>query len=108
MTYGAPRGAGDVPSYLTAIRGGRTPTDDLIREMTRRYERIGWSPIIERTAAQAAALEAELGPGFRAAAGMRYSKPTIADAVQTLAASGAERLIGVVMSPQWSPLIMGG
>ena len=108
MTYGAPRGRADVPSYLAAIRGGRPPTDDLVTEMTRRYERIGWSPIIERTVAQAEALERELGPAFRVAAGMRYSAPTIADAVEALASAGADRLVGIVMSPQWSLMIMAG
>ena len=108
MTYGAPRTREDVAPYLAKIRGGKTPADDLVAEMTRRYERIGWSPIVERTVAQAEALERELGPGFRAAAGMRYSAPTIADAVGSVANAGADQLIGIVMSPQWSPMIMAG
>lgn len=108
MTYGAPRGRDEVGPYLARVRGGKTPTDDLVAEMTRRYERIGWSPIVERTTSQAEALERELGAGWRVAAGMRYSPPTMADAVATLVAAGAERIVGIVMSPQWSPLIMGG
>jgi ferrochelatase len=108
MTYGAPRGRADVPSYLAAIRGGKAPTNDLVAEMTRRYERIGWSPIVERTLAQAEALERELGPDFHVAAGMRYSTPTIGDAADVLDAVGVERLVGIVMSPQWSAMIMGG
>jgi ferrochelatase len=39
---------------------------------------------------------------------MRYSPPTISEAVKTLAAAGARRIVGIVMSPQWSPVIMGG
>ena len=108
MTYGAPRGPSEVAPYLAAIRGGRTPAEDLVAEMTRRYERIGWSPIIERTRAQADALQRELGEGFAVAAGMRYSRPTIADAVRELANADARRLVGIVMSPQWSPMIMSG
>ena len=108
MTYGAPRARADVPGYLAAVRGGKPASDELVAEMIRRYERIGWSPLIERTVAQAAALERELGPDFRVAAGMRYSEPTIADAARSLEDAGAERIIGIVMSPQWSPMIMGG
>jgi len=108
MTYGAPRGRDEVGPYLARIRGGKTPTDDLIAEMTRRYELIGWSPIVERTVAQAEALERELGDGWLVVAGMRYSPPTIGEAVGTLAVASAERIVGIVMSPQWSPLIMGG
>jgi ferrochelatase len=108
MTYGAPRGRTDVASYLAQIRGGQPASDDLVAEMTRRYERIGWSPIVERTVAQAEALERELGPEWRVAAGMRYSMPTIAEAVEVLASAGVDRIGGIVMSPQWSSTIMGG
>src|SRR6266545_4093071 len=108
MTYGAPRTPADVPAYLAKIRGGKQPTEDLVREMTRRYERIGWSPLIERTIAQAEALERELGAACRVAAGMRYSTPAIADAVRMLADVGVDGIVGIVMSPQWSPTIMGG
>lgn len=108
MTYGAPRTPAGVASYLTRVRGGRTPADDLIRDMTERYQQIGWSPIVERTVAQAEALEAELGSEWRAAAGMRFSIPTIGEAVEVLAATGVERLIGIAMSPQWSPTLMSG
>jgi ferrochelatase len=108
MTYGAPRGTDEVASYLAKVRGGKRPDDALVAEMTRRYERIGWSPLIERTVAQARALERALGRGWRVAAGMRYSAPTVADAVEGLVWSGAERIVGIVMSPQWSPQLMGG
>lgn len=106
MTYGAPRTRDEVAPYLSRIRGGRPVDDALVAEMTRRYETIGWSPIVERTAAQAAALERELGAGWRVAAGMRYSAPSIRDALDALGA--VDRVVGIVMSPQWSPAIMGG
>ncbi|HVR88022.1 MAG TPA: ferrochelatase [Candidatus Limnocylindria bacterium] len=106
MTYGAPRDHADLPRYLAQVRGGRTPDESLLAEMRRRYARIGGSPLVRITEAQAAALEALLGPAFRVRAGMRYSDPTIADRAREL--SGAERVVGVVMSPQWSPLLMRG
>jgi ferrochelatase len=108
MTYGAPHGDGDLPRYLAAVRGGRPASDELVAEMRRRYGRIGGSPLVRITKAQAAALEAFLGDGSVCAAGMRFSDPTIAAAAADLVARGATHLIGIVLSPQWSPLLMGG
>jgi ferrochelatase len=106
MTYGAPRDDADLPAYLARVRGGRAPDDALVAEMRRRYARIGGSPLVRITEAQATALEAALGPGHRVRAAMRYSEPTIAERARELA--GADRVVGIVMSPQWSPTLMRG
>jgi ferrochelatase len=108
MTYGAPHDDDDLPRYLAAVRGGRPAPEELVHEMRRRYARIGGSPLVRITRAQAAALEAALGDGYACAAGMRFSDPAIADAARDLVARGARHLIGVVLSPQWSPHLMGG
>jgi ferrochelatase len=108
MTYGAPAGAADLPRYLAAVRGGREADQALVTEMGRRYALIGGSPLIARTLEQAAALERALGPDFAVAAGMRFSEPSIGESVATLADREASRLIGICMSPQWSPLLMSG
>ena len=111
MTYGAPRDhldRADVAGYLARVRGGREPSAELVAEMQARYARIGGSPLIAITAAQAAALEAALGDGHRVAAGMRFSDPSIAAAVRDVVARGAATLVGICLSPQWSPLLMGG
>jgi ferrochelatase len=108
MTYGAPRDDADVPRYLAAVRGGREPAPDLVVEMRWRYELIGGSPLVSITRAQAAALEAALGVGHVVAAGMRFSDPSIGDAARDLIQRGADRLVGICMSPQWSPRLMGG
>ena len=106
MTYGAPRDDAELPAYLARVRGGRAPDDALVAEMRRRYERIGGSPLIRITEAQAAALDAALGPDYRVRAAMRYSDPAIADRARELA--DADRVVGIVMSPQWSPTLMRG
>src|SRR5947207_7107103 len=106
MTYGAPDGDADVPRYLAAVRGGRPADDELVAEMRRRYARIGGSPLIRLTVAQATALEQLLG--VPCAAGMRFSEPSIAAAAHDLVARGVTYLVGIVLSPQWSPLLMGG
>jgi protoporphyrin/coproporphyrin ferrochelatase len=108
MTYGSPRDLDDVEAYITRVRGGRAPGADLLAEFRRRYDVIGMSPLIEITRGQAAALEAALGRDYRAAAGMRFSDPSVADAVSDLLARGADRLLGLILSPQYSPLLMGG
>jgi protoporphyrin/coproporphyrin ferrochelatase len=106
MTYGAPRDADDVPAYLGRVRGGNV-SDELVREMTRRYRIIGGSPLVRITAEQAAALERELGEGFQVRAAMRFSEPTIERVVAELAPQ-VDELVGVVLSPQWSDHLMGG
>ncbi len=108
MTYGAPRDDADMPRYLAAVRSGREPAPELVAEMRRRYALIGGSPLVRITRAQAVALEAELGGDCVVGAGMRYSEPSISEAVRDLVERGAERLVGICMSPQWSPRLMGG
>lgn len=108
MTYGAPQDDADVPRYLAAVRGGREPEAELVAEMRRRYALIGGSPLVRLTFAQAAALEKELGPDHVVGAGMRYSQPSIDAAVRDLVERGADRIVGICMSPQWSFRLMGG
>jgi protoporphyrin/coproporphyrin ferrochelatase len=113
MTYGSPATLDDIPTYLTNIRGGRAPDEALINEFRRRYELIGGSPLVRITREQAAALQEELnrqypgGPTFHVVVGMRFAPPFIADVVPE-ASSDVSQLIGVIMSPQYSPIIMGG
>ena len=108
MTYGSPRtlDRADVGDYLARIRGGREPDDELLDEFTRRYQVIGGSPLIEITKAQAAALETSLG--WPARVGMRFSAPTIADGIRELAGRGVGEIAAIILSPQFSPLLMGG
>jgi len=113
MTYGSPTTLDDIPTYLKNVRGGRPADEALITEFQRRYRLIGGSPLLRITREQAAALQEELnrqhadGPEFHVVAGMRFAPPFIADVVPE-AAAGAQQLIGVIMSPQYSPIIMSG
>lgn len=108
MTYGSPAtlDRADVGEYLARIRGGRAADDELLDEFTRRYAVIGGSPLIPITRAQASALEAQLG--WPAAAGMRFSEPSISDALGVLAERGVTDVAAIILSPQYSPLLMGG
>ena len=108
MTYGSPTDSADVDRYLRAVRGGREPDPELLAEFRRRYEVIGGSPLIPLTMRQAAGLEAALGDGTRVLAAMRFSEPSIATALAALAAEGIRQVVGIILSPQYSPLLMGG
>ena len=112
MTYGSPAAdLHDLPAYLAAVRGGREPSDELVAEFRRRYELIGGSPLIPITRAQAEAVQELLRAeevDASAAAGMRFSAPTIADALRDLSDRGCETVSAIVMSPQYSELLMSG
>jgi len=108
MTYGSPRDLDDVGAYITRVRGGRAPDDALLAEFRRRYAVIGMSPLIEITLRQASGLEAVLGQGFKVAAGMRFSEPSVSAAVSEVVSRGAQQLIGLILSPQYSASLMGG
>src|SRR5580658_6383284 len=108
MTYGSPATLEDIPDYLRNIRGGREPEDALVAEFRRRYGLIGGSPLLSITNEQAAALEAALngladGNFYNVVAGMRFSPPLIADVVRA-AAPESGRVLGIIMSPQFSPI----
>jgi protoporphyrin/coproporphyrin ferrochelatase len=113
MTYGSPATLDDIPTYLKNVRGGRPADEELITEFRRRYKLIDGSPLLSITREQAAALQKELnsqypeGPAYHVVAGMRFAPPFIADLVPEIA-MGAQQLVGVIMSPQYSPIIMSG
>jgi protoporphyrin/coproporphyrin ferrochelatase len=113
MTYGSPASLDDVYAYMKNVRGGREPEQELVTEFKRRYHVIGGSPLLRITREQATALEAALnrrhadGPVFRVTAGMRFAPPYIRD-VAPAVGSDAEVLVGVIMSPQYSPILMRG
>jgi ferrochelatase len=96
----------DIRAYLARVRGGREPDTELVDEFTRRYEVIGGSPLIRITQDQAAALADSLG--WPVEVGMRFSAPSIADGMRALAERGVQDVAAIVLSPQFSPLLMGG
>jgi ferrochelatase len=108
MTYGSPSSLEreDIAAYLARIRGGRVADPELVDEFTRRYRLIGGSPLIEITRGQAAALASSLG--WPVEVGMRFSEPSILAALAALAKSGVTSVVAIVLSPQYSPLLMGG
>ena len=111
MSFGSAAAIADVPAYLERIRGAPAPAE-VVEEMQRRYRVIGGSPLTRITGEQAEALEARLNGreegAYRVAIGMRNAPPFIADALESLAAEGARHMVCLILSPQYSPIIMGG
>ncbi len=106
MAYGSPSRIEDVPAYLDDVRGGRPVAQCAVDELVERYRRIGVSPLTEITERQRAGLERALGlPVFT---GMKHWEPRIADAAARALATGATRIVGLVLAPHDSRLSIGG
>jgi protoporphyrin/coproporphyrin ferrochelatase len=112
MTYGSPAAdLHDIGDYLAAVRGGRPAPDEVVTEFRRRYEVIGGSPLIPITREQAASVAERLRSDrvdAAATVGMRFSEPSITAGLRELADLGCEAVSAIVMSPQYSELLMAG
>lgn len=107
MAYGTPASLDEVEAYYTDIRGGRTPSRELIDELTARYRAIGGrSPLLEITRAQAAGIQERLG-GIDSYVGQKHAAPSIPDAVRAMAADGVEEAVGLVLAPHYSDMSVG-
>ena len=112
MAYGTPRSREEILPYYTDIRRGRPPTDELLAELTARYEAIGGlSPLAALTEAQRAAIQRNLDalqPGrFRVTLGLKHAHPMIEEAVAEIAGVGTERIVGLVLAPHFSSYSIG-
>lgn len=112
MTYGSATTSKDVPEFLRHVYH-REPDPEVVAEFKRRFDLIGSSPLIEITIAQAKALQSELdeqfGDGsYLVEAGMLHSEPSIDHAVSRLIKGGCQKIRGLLLSPQYSSIIMGG
>ncbi len=106
MAYGGPNNLEEVEPYLMDVRGYRPTAPEIVHEVRERYHEIGGrSPILERTWAQAHALESALntnGQNFKAFVGMRHWHPFIKDTLAEMCNQRIERAVGLVMAPHYS------
>ncbi|HLO33741.1 MAG TPA: ferrochelatase [Anaerolineales bacterium] len=106
MAYGGPNNLEEVEPYLMDVRGYRPTSPEIVHEVRERYREIGGrSPILERTWAQANALESSLNGNeqqFKAFVGMRHWHPFIRDTLAEMCNQGIERAVGLVMAPHYS------
>jgi protoporphyrin/coproporphyrin ferrochelatase len=109
MAYGSPERLEDVPAYYADIRGGRPIAPEHLDDLVDRYRSLGIedsNPLNAITERTRRALEHELAlPVFT---GMKHWTPHIADAVDAAIATGAGRLVGLVLAPHYSRLSIAG
>jgi ferrochelatase len=106
MAYGGPNSLEEVEPYLLDVRAFRPTPTEVVAEVRARYAAIGGrSPILERTEAQARALQAALdgnGHPFVTLVGMRHWRPRIRTALAHFDVMGAGGVVGLVMAPHYS------
>ncbi|MCK4900371.1 MAG: ferrochelatase [Anaerolineales bacterium] len=111
MAYGGPNSLDDVEPYLLDVRHYRQTSQEIVDEVRERYREIGGrSPILERTRAQANALESELnsqGEHIKVFVGMRHWYPFISQALADMSAAGIQKAVGLVMAPHYSRMSVG-
>lgn len=115
MTYGLPATLDDIPTHLKNIRGGRPTDETLIAEFRRCYRLIEGSGLTTATHPSRASdsvasgfeLAASWWSGFHVVAGMHFGAPLIADVAPEIKAF-IHQVISVILSPQYSPIIMSG
>jgi len=105
LAHGAPSRLEDIPAFLLNVREGRKLPDAAVNEIVRRYNLIGGSPLLLRTALQAALLAKLLR--HRVYLGMRNWKPFISEAVVKIKADGVERIVALCLAPQNSRTSIG-
>jgi ferrochelatase len=99
IALGGPQSLEEVGPFMAAFMGRPAPPP-VVAAVVERYTLIGGrSPLPELVKAQAAALERELGDGFRVYEGFRYSNPTIDDSFDRAVRNGADCVVGLSMSP---------
>jgi ferrochelatase len=106
MAYGGPETLEDVEPYLMDVRGYRATAPEIVHEVRERYREIGGrSPLLERTRAQANAIQSALnehGLDFKVFVGMRHWHPFIQDTLADMRAQSIARSVGLVMAPHYS------
>ncbi len=112
MAYGTPRTPDEVEPYYTDIRRGRPPTPEALADLVARYDAIGGiSPLATLTEEQRDALQEALdarAPGrFHVALGLKHADPKVEAGAASLAESGFDRIVGLVLAPHYSSYSIG-
>ena len=108
LSFGTPDDPEDteaIARFLHNIRGGRPTPPELVREVQMRYRRIGGSPLNQRVAAIAQALQARMqshSPDIRVFVGNQYWEPYIRDVAREMHAAGYRRWVALPLAPQYS------
>ena len=105
LAHGSPDSADDVPNFLLRVTGGRPLPAEAIEEVTRRYAKIGRSPLTEITLRQGDLLAQKMGmPVY---VGMRNWRPLIPQTLRKMVEDGVHHAIVICMAPQNSRTSVG-
>ncbi len=96
--HGTVENIDDLPAFLANIRRGRPTPPAIVAEVTHRFQRIGGSPLMKTTAAQAEALGRRLGVPVRVAG--RLWGPYPAEVVAGLVREGVTAIVSLPLAPQ--------
>lgn len=103
IAHGTVDSLDDIPAFLTNIRRGHAPPQELVDEVTRRYRAIGGkSPLNDTTRAVAEKLAAATGLPSRACG--RLFAPYPRQAIDELFALGVDELVVVPLAQHSAPL----
>jgi protoporphyrin/coproporphyrin ferrochelatase len=104
IAFGGPTRPEEIRPFIENVTRGRRIPRARIEEVVRHYERMpgGRSPLGELTERQAAALRGALARAGRPLpvhTGMRNWHPYLAESLAAMAAAGARRALGIILSP---------
>lgn len=115
MSYGTPESMDKIEAYYTHIRRGNPPSAEQLEDLTNRYRAIaiGVFPLRENTDRQVTALQKTLdetaGAGrYVCYQGLKHASPFIEDGIAAMAADGIREAVGIVLTPQYSSMSVGG
>ena len=97
VAHGTVENLDDLGAFLARIRDGRPAPPGFVKELRRRYEAIGGSPLLSVTRSQAETVAGRLGiPVF---VGMRLWEPSVESALEEAERAGLERLCVIPLAP---------
>jgi ferrochelatase len=104
IAFGGPTAPAEIRPFLDNVSRGRRIPPERLEAVARHYEQMpgGRSPLNELTFAQARALTASLarhGRPLPVFVGMRNWRPYLHDTLAEMAAAGARRALGIILSP---------
>jgi ferrochelatase len=108
MAYGTPRSPEEIEPYYTHIRRGRKPPQELLDDLTARYEAVGGvNRFAEITDEQVRALEREMNDRhpdreFVGYLGLKHIAPFVEEAVDQMKQDGITEAVSLVLAPHYS------
>jgi protoporphyrin/coproporphyrin ferrochelatase len=105
LAHGSPNSVDEVPDFLLRVTGGRPLPADAVEEVSRRYQRIGRSPLTDLTVKQGELLAEKLGTPVYV--GMRNWHPFISKTLRTMVGDGIRHAVVICLAPHNSRTSVG-